>query len=478
MKTFFGGTVTLLAIPFAIGQSSSTCGPAPSGSIQPSLASGYQMQVVATGLSKPRGIRLDNAGNLIVVEQGRGVISVHTLNEDTAGCVSVVNSTDITAALGLNHGIELSTDGQTLYASSSEEVFAWQYSQSSQTVSNRVTLINNMAGTDHTTRTLLLSKSAPGLLLVSRGSTANIDFEASTLESGHSQIRAFNLTNHTGAPYDFSTTGLRLGWGLRNDVGVAEHPISGGIFSVENSADQLSRMGVDVHQDNPAEELNFLGYLNGTEYANQGGNFGYPWCFSAWGVDILPDNGNLTVGSQFAVDASTASNNQNQTDAYCAAQLPASLVFQAHMAPLDIKFNNSGTEAWITFHGSWDRDDPVGYKLSVVAFTSDGQPVDDITSKTAAVDIFANADNSKCPANCFRPVGMAIDDRGRIFVSSDASGEVYLITKVSEGNATSSTPSGSPSASATPSIAMSNQPSFLLPVVMMLCVSVLSALMI
>ncbi|KIW26523.1 uncharacterized protein PV07_09610 [Cladophialophora immunda] len=478
MKTLFGAAVTLFAVRLALGQSSSICGPSPSGSINPSLASGYRMQVVATGLSKPRGILLDKAGNLMVVEQGRGVISAHTLNEDSAGCVSLGTSSDITSPLGLNHGIELSGDGKTLYASSSDQVFAWQYSQSSRTVSNRTVLVTNMAGSDHTTRTLLLSKKAPGLLVVTRGSTSNIDFAAASLSSGHSQIKAFNLTNQTGTPYNFDTSGLRLGWGLRNDVGIAEHPVSGGVFSVENSADQITRMGVDVHQDNPAEEMNFLGYLNGTQYAPQGGNFGYPWCFSAWGVQDLPDNDNLTVGSQFAIDASPDSNNENRTDVYCAEQLPARLVFQAHMAPLDIKFNNSGTEAWITFHGSWDRDTPTGYKLSVVAFHGDGQPVDDLQSTTAARDIFANADNSRCPNDCFRPVGMAIDARGRIFVSSDASGEIYLISKVSGGNATSSSTSGSPSSTSTSSAAVSNQPSVLMYVGVVLCVGVLRAFMI
>lgn len=38
------------------------------------------------------------------------------------------------------------------------------------------------------------------------------------------------------------------------------------------------------------------------------------------------------------------------------------------MAPDDIKFNDSGNEAWVTFRGSWDRTDPVGYKLSVCCF--------------------------------------------------------------------------------------------------------------
>jgi len=283
--------------------------------------------------------------------------------------------------------------------------------------------------------------------VVTRGSTSNIDFAAASLSSGHSQIKVFNLTNATTTPYDFDADGVRLGWGLRNDVGVAEHPQSGGLYSVENSADQITRMGVDVHQDNPAEEMNFLGYLNGTEYAPQGGNFGYPWCFSAWGVQELPDNGNLSVGSQFAIDASSDSNNENRTDAYCAEQLPARLVFQAHMAPLDIKFTSDGTEGWVTFHGSWDRTAPVGYKMSVVAFNENGDPKDSLQSKTAARDIFSNQDNSKCPDDCFRPVGMAIDSQGRIFVSSDASGEIYLISKVpgSGTNGTSPTSSGSPS---------------------------------
>jgi glucose/arabinose dehydrogenase len=307
-----------------------------------------------------------------------------------------------------------------------------------------------MTTNDHTTRTLLLSQKAPGMLVVTRGSTSNIDFDAASLGSGHSQVKAFNLNNRTGV-YDFDADGLRLGWGLRNDVGVAEHPGSGGIYTVENSADQLTRMGVDIHEDNPAEEMNFLGYLNGTAYAPQGGNFGYPWCFSAWGVSGLPDNGNLTVGSQYAIDASAASNNQNRTDAYCAQQLPARLVFQAHMAPLDIKFNNSGTEAWVSFHGSWDRTQPVGYKVSVVEFKQNGEPVDALQSKTAARDVFANQDNSKCPDDCFRPAGIAVDSQGRIYVSSDASGEVYLISRASGATIPGPSSTGSPTGSATAS---------------------------
>jgi glucose/arabinose dehydrogenase len=160
-----------------------------------------------------------------------------------------------------------------------------------------------MDGSDHTSRTLLLSKKAPGLMVINRGSNSNIDPEASSITTGHSQVKAFNLTNATDGPYDFNTDGLLLGWGLRNDVGMDEEPLHGGIYSVENSADQISRDGVDIHRDNPAEELNFLGYLNGTSSANQGRNFGYPECFTAWNTSAIPRFAG-TVGQQFAIGES------------------------------------------------------------------------------------------------------------------------------------------------------------------------------
>lgn len=342
----------------------------------------------------------------------------------------------------------MSQDGKTLFASNTNETYAWDYQSDSRTTSGRRTLVTNMTGTDHSTRTLLLPKSAPGLLVVSFGSQSNLDIQATDSSSGSASVKAFNLTNMTEA-YTYQQHGLLLGWGLRNEVGVGEHPVSGGIWGVENSADQITRDGVDIHASNPGEELNFLGYLNGTSDAGQGSNFGYPWCFSTWNLSAIPQNQNLSVGKQFAIDASSTLNNQNRTDAFCAQQTAPRLVFQSHMAPLDIKFNDTGRQAWVTFHGSWNSPNPVGYKLSVLDFTTSGDPINLSNSTTAARDIFSNQDNSVCPQNCFRPVAMAIDARGRIFVSSDASGEIYLITQdqSSSGTATSAAPSTSPTMS-------------------------------
>jgi glucose/arabinose dehydrogenase len=284
-----------------------------------------------------------------------------------------------------------------------------------------------MSNTGHTTRTLLLSRKWPGLLLVSRGSSENIDDDAASITSGHSQIRIFNISSPPTKPFNYASDGRLLGWGLRNSVGVAEHPGTGGIYSVENSADELKREGTDIHQNNPGEEMNFHGYLNSSSSSNQaeqGANYGYPHCFALWDAANLPDKGAMKVGSQFALDPSATLN-----DTTCASEyVPPRLTFQAHMAPLDIKFTSDGALAYVSFHGSWNRDEPVGYKLSVVSF-ADGEPVEPADSTVAAVDILSNADNSKCPGNCFRPAGLAIDGQGRVFMSSDATGEIYVLQR-------------------------------------------------
>lgn len=200
------------------------------------------------------------------------------------------------------------------------------------------------------TRTLLLSQKVPGILLVSRGSGPNVDPRALDRSTAISTIKAFDVKNATSEGYSYINNGLLLGWGLRNSVGVGEEPVSGGIYSVENSVDNFQRGTELINENNPGEELNFHGYLNNTEYEQQGGNYGYPTCFAAWNVIEIPDNQGISVGSQFAI----GSQNDTVNDENCRdGHVPPRLTFQAHMAPLDVKFNTNGTGAWVTFHGSW-----------------------------------------------------------------------------------------------------------------------------
>ena len=60
----------------------------PTKSVQPTVTSGYRMALVATGLTKPRSIQFDTAGNLLVVQSGAGIINL-VFQDDGGTCLSV-----------------------------------------------------------------------------------------------------------------------------------------------------------------------------------------------------------------------------------------------------------------------------------------------------------------------------------------------------------------------------------------------------
>ncbi|KAK0641245.1 soluble quino protein glucose/sorbosone dehydrogenase [Cercophora newfieldiana] len=390
----------------------------------PVVAAGYQARLIVSGLSRPRGIIFDKSGNLLVVESGNGIRQIRFSSDDKATCLAANADKTLISLRSLNHGIEISPDGKTLYASSAEDVYSWDYNAEAGTLTNQRTLVQNMSNPGHVTRTVFLSKKHPELLLVSRGSSENIDELTTNINSGISQIRAFNLSARGSSPYDYASSGTVIGWGLRNSVGIAEHPVTGNLYSVENSADQIQRLNTDIHEDNPGEELNSHGVLPLPTSTSTPPNFGYPNCLAVWSTSI-PSPGSLTVGSQFSYRPPT-------TDAMCASDfVPPRLTFQAHTAPLDIKFDSSGGLAYISFHGSWNRDQPAGYRLSAVAFSREkGEPEAARDSRTAAMDVLVNADTSRCPGRCFRPAGLAVDGMDRVFMTSDSTGEIYVVLRM------------------------------------------------
>lgn len=74
-----------------------------------------------------------------------------------------------------------------------------------------------------------------------------------------------------------------------------------------------------------------------------------------------------------------------------------------------------------------NRKSPVGYMLASVTFAG-GQPTSPPTSTTALRRMLSNADEAACPDACFRPVGLAVDGtRGRVFMSSDATGDIWIL---------------------------------------------------
>ena len=266
----------------------------------------------------------------------------------------------------------------------------------------------------------------------------------STSLRGRAQVRAFDVTG--GKTVDF-VDGTLLGWGLRNSVGLGESPV-GGLWSTENSVDQSFRDGQNITEFNPGDELNYLGNLQDPASLH-GGNYGYPACVALWNETDFPNLGALQPGDQYP-----NTNMSEETDQTCRRDFIAPrLPLQAHGSPLDILFNKHGSEAFVSFHGSckslrWRRtidvpaeierltfmaldssSPPAGYRLASIAFEpSEGSPVAMKSSTTAAVDVLTNRDISQCPNECFRPVGLAWDARERLWMSSDTTGEIFILS--------------------------------------------------
>ena len=93
------GTSCLSYVALVYGSCSATL--TPTNSIKPSLASGYSMALVATGLVKPRSIQFDSAGTLLVVEQGAGLTAL-TLQDNGGVCLSVKSSKKVVQNTGVS----------------------------------------------------------------------------------------------------------------------------------------------------------------------------------------------------------------------------------------------------------------------------------------------------------------------------------------------------------------------------------------
>ncbi|EJD53051.1 soluble quino protein glucose dehydrogenase [Auricularia subglabra TFB-10046 SS5] len=395
-------------------------------------AAGWTAHGVANGLTTPRSLVFDTTGHLLVLEKGTGIVAF-ALNSDG----SVASRKTLLSYKYPNHGLALSQDGKTLFASSSNTAWKWDYNASALTVSNQRKVVTGMDNDDHVTRTLLVSNAHPNLLIVSRGSNANLDMGAGSASAARAAIKVFDWTTLPAGDvgYDYARDGKLLAYGVRNEVGISEDA-AGRVWGVENSADNLVRVrsGVsyDVHQDNPGEKLHLFGDALSVSSSSQNKFYGYPYCFSVWNPQAgFPSSDNFIAGDWFVQQPNASSIDT----AWCGRNaLKPKMLFQAHSAPLDIKFGpKSDSRAFVAFHGSWNRSPPTGYKVVAVPGTisaSAWNPTANVTSTAGYVDILTNQDISSCPGSCFRPAGLAWSKDGtRLYVASDSTGEIFVLVK-------------------------------------------------
>ncbi|CAG7825234.1 unnamed protein product [Allacma fusca] len=360
------------------------------------------------GVVGARGLYVDETGDILVVSKISSSITViyNRPNGTVAQEILVTGS-------GLNHGISYSYG--SLYASSSTTVYRWPYTpgQRSPITAPAETVISNIPDGYHVTRTLVFDNE--GRLLVSVGSSSNVDGN-----SDRARIRRFSLSG--SLPKMFST-GEVFADGLRNEVGLTLHPC-GVVYGVENGVDNLDRadLGGDIHNENPAEEMNRFDQAPGRHY-------GYPYCFSTYNLTGYPP------GSQLAHPDFL--NDGVHSDEFCQAveyNIPPILAMPSHAAPLGIEFfrgqncDSDGAfpcnmieDAVVAFHGSWNRDIKRGYRVAWIPFNeTTGNPTGEL------IDIIYEEDLSDC-STCFQPVNAVFGLDGCLYVSCDTLGEIIRI---------------------------------------------------
>ncbi|KAH9883688.1 soluble quino protein glucose dehydrogenase [Xylariomycetidae sp. FL2044] len=394
------------------------------------VSEGWSVVKMAGGLTGVRTVAWDPLGNLLVAQARKG-ISVHTFGPD--GCI---NSTAMLASSSaLNHGLALTPDGKTLYASGERAVYSWAYDAAARTATGQKTVVTGMDPGIHATRNVMVVASRPDLVLVQVGSNANLDMASAQPAAGRAIIKIFDAAAAPAAGYDYKTAGEVFAYGLRNEIGFVQDP-AGVVWGVENSGDDFTLNGQDIHKDNPAEKLNNLG----DPLTARDVWYGYPTCFSVWDpAPFAARGGGLKTGAQFML----AAGNGVQSDADCSNKATAPrLALPAHTAPIWNAFDANATNMYVTLHGSWDRQPPAGFQVVEIPFTrlASGayDPVAPPDSMTGYRTIFSAQNPAGCTANgltmsnCFRLTAAGWDPAGRgLFVGSDNSqeGEIYLLSK-------------------------------------------------
>ena len=184
-------------------------------------------------------------------------------------------------------------------------------------------------------------------------------------------------------------TGLEIyAKGIRNSVGFAWHPSNNQLWFTENGRDNL---GNDV----PADELNTA--------TKAGMHFGFPYCHQG---DVLdPEFGKGKNCNDFTSPVQKLG---------------------PHVAALGMRFYTADAfpveyknQVFIAEHGSWNRSEPIGYRVTLVKTDSAG--------KAISYTNFAEGWLQPGGKVLGRPVDVQVMTDGALLVSDDYAGVVYRI---------------------------------------------------
>jgi glucose/arabinose dehydrogenase len=297
---------------------------------------------------------LENPRDLVLDPEGKLLISVPSEGK----VVAIVGGGVETVAGGLNRPHGLAFSGNKLFVAETNQVAVFDYDKNLNKALNKKKIIDLPGGGRHFTRSLLVKDNK---LYVSIGSSCD------TCVENDERLAAIWVSNLDGSDFGPFATGLR------NAVFMSLNPRTNEIWATEMGRDFL---GDDI----PPDEVNII---------RSGQFYGWPYC---WG-DGNSDKDLNKDGKAFD----------------CTKSVNPEIKLQAHSAPLGLAF--LGNDLLVSYHGSWNRSVPTGYK--VVRFKN-GVQEDFVSGWQTGGEILG------------RPVDILVD-KENVYISDDKAGVVYLL---------------------------------------------------
>lgn len=370
---------------------------------QPTVPEGFTITAVATDLKIPRQILVLPNGDILVAEgvggnapklRPKDVIAGYikslgksgveggdriTLLRDADGDGRPELRTTFIDDLDAPYGLAL-VEGR-LYVANQDALLRFDYRDGQTRIVGKGEEVTKLPSQVNHHWTKALAASPDGSkLYVGIGSNSNVGERGLSLEENRAVI--WEVDAATGASRIYVS-------GIRNPTALAFEPSSNQLWAVVNERDEL---GAELVPD----------YLT----AVREGAF-YGWPYSYWGRHIDPRV-------------------QPQKPELVRTAVTPDYALGSHVAPLGLSFA-SGTGfpgyaqgAFIGEHGSWNRRNLVGYKVSFVPFAGGrpaGKPKDFVTG-------FIKDGRARG-----RPVGVTYDPaRGALWVADDLSNTVWRVT--------------------------------------------------
>lgn len=369
----------------------------------PTVPAGFTVTAMATDLKIPRQMLVLPNGDILIAE-GRGGNAPPLRPKDIiAGPIKKKGNTQVESGDRLTLLRDADNDGRpevrTVFADNLDAPYGLAFVDGYIYVANQDALVRipwtpgqtrATAAPEEVTKlpsqinhhwTKSLTVSADGrTLYVGIGSNSNVGERGMTVEEERAVVWAIDRA--TGARRTMAT-------GIRNPTALAIEPTTGAVWAVVNERDEL---GPQLVPD----------YLTSVR---EGGFYGWP--YSYWGKNIDPRV-------------------RPQKPELVATAIAPDYALGAHVAALGLSFATQGgfggafTEgAFVGEHGSWNRQDPSGYKVTWVPFSGgrpSGPPVDFATG-------FLTEEGARG-----RPVGVIFDPARRILlVADDLSNTIWRI---------------------------------------------------